>query len=372
MIDARGATSPADPLAHWLATGPLASNIHNRLQPSTTIHNRLQPSKPPEPAEQRRPLATTRFGNTLAADLSSLVDAQSGMGPLAAAAAAAGNAFAMQSCPPGGHASLAGVAAAAADARAAALAHVLAGHAGAHTPSHSHGHAPLHPAALAARAASLLQGPLAGSGLLAAAQTQTAASGASGGAACLAAGSAFDQHSHRLAYLSGLGAAMAAGGSGGGSGALSLGQQCSSRGAAGQLQSQQQQQPASAHCLFVYNLAPEMEESMLWKLFGPFGAVQQVNLVRDSATNKCKGFAFVTMTDYSQALTAVQSLNGCSLANRVLQVSFKTTSSKVRRTQAPPSSSFAASTTAKPNQAATKTAPPEGPQSSASGPSPGG
>lgn len=84
-------------------------------------------------------------------------------------------------------------------------------------------------------------------------------------------------------------------------------------------------------CLFVYNLAPEVEESVIWKLFGPFGAVQQVNLVKDAQTNKCKGFAFVTMSDYNQALMAVQSLNGYTLANRVLQVSFKT--SKVRRAQ---------------------------------------
>lgn len=93
---------------------------------------------------------------------------------------------------------------------------------------------------------------------------------------------------------------------------------------------------ASGHlpgwCLFVYNLAPEIEESVIWKLFGPFGAVQQVNLVKDAQTNKCKGFAFVTMSDYNQALMAIQSLNGYTLANRVLQVSFKT--SKVRRTMA--------------------------------------
>lgn len=86
----------------------------------------------------------------------------------------------------------------------------------------------------------------------------------------------------------------------------------------------------SGWCLFVYNLAPEIEESVIWKLFGPFGAVQQVNLVKDPQTNKCRGFAFVTMSDYNQALIAIQSLNGHTLANRVLQVSFKT--SKVRKT----------------------------------------
>ena len=30
----------------------------------------------------------------------------------------------------------------------------------------------------------------------------------------------------------------------------------------------------SGWCIFVYNLAPETEENILWQLFGPFGAVQ--------------------------------------------------------------------------------------------------
>lgn len=37
---------------------------------------------------------------------------------------------------------------------------------------------------------------------------------------------------------------------------------------------------SSGWCIFVYNLAPETEENVLWQLFGPFGAVQSVK-VRD-------------------------------------------------------------------------------------------
>ncbi|XP_063232630.1 ELAV-like protein 4 isoform X2 [Bacillus rossius redtenbacheri] len=84
----------------------------------------------------------------------------------------------------------------------------------------------------------------------------------------------------------------------------------------------------SGWCIFVYNLAPETEDSVLWQLFGPFGAVQSVKVVRDLQTSKCKGFGFVTMTNYDEAVVAVLSLNGYSLANRVLQVSFKTNKSK--------------------------------------------
>merc|ERR1711935_159161 len=37
----------------------------------------------------------------------------------------------------------------------------------------------------------------------------------------------------------------------------------------------------SGWCIFVYNLAPETEENILWQLFGPFGAVQNVKVIRD-------------------------------------------------------------------------------------------
>jgi len=85
----------------------------------------------------------------------------------------------------------------------------------------------------------------------------------------------------------------------------------------------------SGWCIFVYNLAPETEENILWQLFGPFGAVQNVKVIRDLQTNKCKGFGFVTMTNYDEALVAIQSLNGYTLGNRVLQVSFKTNKGKM-------------------------------------------
>jgi len=84
----------------------------------------------------------------------------------------------------------------------------------------------------------------------------------------------------------------------------------------------------SGWCIFVYNLAPETEENILWQLFGPFGAVQNVKVIRDLQTNKCKGFGFVTMTNYDECLVAIQSLNGYTLGNRVLQVSFKTNNRK--------------------------------------------
>ncbi|KAG7260449.1 hypothetical protein CRUP_029790 [Coryphaenoides rupestris] len=77
-------------------------------------------------------------------------------------------------------------------------------------------------------------------------------------------------------------------------------------------------------CIFVYNLAPDADESILWQMFGPFGAVTNVKVIRDFNTSKCKGFGFVTMTNYDEAAVAIASLNGYRLGDRVLQVSFKT------------------------------------------------
>ncbi|XP_077464115.1 ELAV-like protein 1 [Stigmatopora argus] len=77
-------------------------------------------------------------------------------------------------------------------------------------------------------------------------------------------------------------------------------------------------------CIFIYNLGQEADESMLWQLFGPFGAVSNVKVIRDFNSNKCKGFGFVTMSNYEEAAVAIHNLNGYRLGDKVLQVSFKT------------------------------------------------
>ncbi|NXX80300.1 ELAV2 protein, partial [Urocolius indicus] len=82
--------------------------------------------------------------------------------------------------------------------------------------------------------------------------------------------------------------------------------------------------PGPGWCIFVYNLAPETDENVLWQLFGPFGAVTKVKVIRDLGSNKCKGFGFVTMSNYEEAAVAIGSLNGQRLGQRLLQVSFKT------------------------------------------------
>ncbi len=76
-------------------------------------------------------------------------------------------------------------------------------------------------------------------------------------------------------------------------------------------------------CIFVYNLAPETEDAVLWQLFGPFGAVYGAKAVCDPMSGKCKGYGFVTMSNYDEAAKAIQALSGFNLDGRILQVSFK-------------------------------------------------
>jgi RNA recognition motif-containing protein len=75
--------------------------------------------------------------------------------------------------------------------------------------------------------------------------------------------------------------------------------------------------------LFAYNIGTDADERTLWQLFSPHGAVQKVNIIRDFQKDQCKGYGFVTMTHYQDAMTAIQALNGQPYNGRNLQVSFK-------------------------------------------------
>jgi len=49
-------------------------------------------------------------------------------------------------------------------------------------------------------------------------------------------------------------------------------------------------------------------------------------VMRDLTTSKCKGFGFVTMTNYEEAVLAITGLNGYQIGTRALQVSAITNS----------------------------------------------
>jgi cold-inducible RNA-binding protein len=72
--------------------------------------------------------------------------------------------------------------------------------------------------------------------------------------------------------------------------------------------------------LFVGNLSFNLTENDLQDAFAAFGTVTEVNLMMDRATNRPRGFAFVSMSSKEEADKAIQGLNGKQLDGRALTV----------------------------------------------------
>ncbi len=72
--------------------------------------------------------------------------------------------------------------------------------------------------------------------------------------------------------------------------------------------------------LFVGNLSFNLTENDLQDAFAAFGTVTEVNLMMDRATNRPRGFAFVSMSSKEEADKAIQGLNGKPLDGRALTV----------------------------------------------------
>ena len=58
----------------------------------------------------------------------------------------------------------------------------------------------------------------------------------------------------------------------------------------------------------------------LRQLFEPYGTVETVRVMTDRETGRSRGFGFVEMPDNRAAQTAIDALNGTSLAGRALTV----------------------------------------------------
>ncbi|RUS87084.1 hypothetical protein EGW08_005160 [Elysia chlorotica] len=89
------------------------------------------------------------------------------------------------------------------------------------------------------------------------------------------------------------------------------------------------------YTLFVYNIGFQATDRTLWQMVSPFGTVQKVNVMLDHEKNQCKGFGFVTMTNYQEAQNAINCLNGSYYQGRVLQVSFKNANQNMQQVQPP-------------------------------------
>jgi len=72
--------------------------------------------------------------------------------------------------------------------------------------------------------------------------------------------------------------------------------------------------------LYVGNLPYDTSDQDLHALFAGAGTVESVNLMRDMATGRARGFAFVEMATDEEAQTAIQTLNNHDLGGRNLTV----------------------------------------------------
>ncbi len=72
--------------------------------------------------------------------------------------------------------------------------------------------------------------------------------------------------------------------------------------------------------LYVGNLPYEIGEADLQQLFAAAGNVETVNVMRDMATGRARGFAFVEMSTDEEAQKAISQFNEHSLGGRNLTV----------------------------------------------------
>ena len=72
--------------------------------------------------------------------------------------------------------------------------------------------------------------------------------------------------------------------------------------------------------LYIGNLDFNTTEDQLRALFAAHGAVETVTIVRDRDTGQPRGFAFLEMTNDSDAEKAIQALNGTAFGGGKLTI----------------------------------------------------
>ena len=68
--------------------------------------------------------------------------------------------------------------------------------------------------------------------------------------------------------------------------------------------------------IYVGNLSYKVSEEEVTELFADFGEVKSVNIIRDNASGRSKGFAFVEMENEAYAEAAIEALNETEFAER--------------------------------------------------------
>ena len=72
--------------------------------------------------------------------------------------------------------------------------------------------------------------------------------------------------------------------------------------------------------IFVGNLPFSATDQVLLDTFAQYGTVENAKVITDRATGRSKGFGFVEMATDSEAVTAIEKLNGAEYEGRTITV----------------------------------------------------
>lgn len=78
------------------------------------------------------------------------------------------------------------------------------------------------------------------------------------------------------------------------------------------------------HHIFIGDLSPEIDTETLRNAFAPFGEISDCRVVRDPATNKSKGYGFVSFVEKHCAQTSIEQMNGQWLGSRSIRTNWAT------------------------------------------------
>jgi RNA recognition motif-containing protein len=72
--------------------------------------------------------------------------------------------------------------------------------------------------------------------------------------------------------------------------------------------------------IYAGNLPYDTKEADLEAFFGEYGNTTEIKIIKDNATGRSKGYAFITFEKQQDALTACEEANGKDLEGRKIRV----------------------------------------------------